>query len=229
MVKHHFINSHSINDEITAATFEKYALEKVNQIFTKNNIAIIAGGTGLYIKAFCEGFDEIPEIDAEIRKKILKNYEAKGIEWLQNEIKNADNLFYQHGEIKNPQRVMRALEVILSTGKSILVYQQNNKKQRPFNIIKIGIDLPRTILYQRINHRVEMMIEAGLEKEATDLYQYKNFNALRTVGYTEWFDFIEQKQAKQKTIDLIKQNTRHYAKRQLTWFKRDEKTMWIEM
>lgn len=226
-VTHYFIASHSIQDEITAADFEKYALEKANGLFKTNDIIVMAGGTGLYIKAFCEGLDIIPEVDKDIRNKIIENYGRSGIEWLQKEIQQKDPVFFEKGEIKNPQRMMRALEVIESTGESILHFRKGKKTQRDFNIIKIGLDISKEELHLRINNRVDKMIQAGLEEEAKKLFPFKHLNALQTVGYNELFDHFENKISFSEAIELIKKNTRQYAKRQMTWFKKDNEMNWI--
>lgn len=228
VVTHHFINSHSIHDEVNAAVYEQYALQKLDEIFTTNNTAIVVGGTGLYVKALCNGVDVIPNIPLTLRQNIVQQYEQQGMAWLQNEVATKDPLYYQQGEIENPQRLMRALEVVMHTGNSILTYQTKTKKERPFNIIKIGLQLPRDILYDRINSRVDTMLQQGLLKEVEALLPYKHLNALQTVGYTELFDYLDNKISLDRAIELIKQNTRHYAKRQITWFKKDEEINWVE-
>jgi tRNA dimethylallyltransferase len=225
---HFFIDSHSIHDNITAADFEQYALSNIEKIFLKNDIAIMVGGTGLYIKAFCNGLDDIAKTDEKIKLDIIAEYDNKGITWLQEKIQLEDPLYFEKGEIQNPQRMMRALEVVRNTGKSIIDHQQQIKKERDFNIIKIGIEIEREILYQRINKRVDVMFENGLENEAKNLYQYKPLNALQTVGYRELFDFIDGIISIEKAKELIKQNTRHYAKRQMTWFKKDNDIVWLK-
>ncbi len=226
-VYHYFINSHSIQDDISAADFETYALNAVSTIFSKNDMAVMVGGTGLYIKAFCEGMDEIPAIDPQIRNTIVTDYNNNGIQWLREQIKNTDHDYFIKGEIENPQRMMRALEVKLSTGQSITSFQSKKKKQRDFNIIMIGLELARDILYQRINTRVDSMMEAGLLKEAKVLLPYKHLNALQTVGYRELFDHFDGKYSLERAVELIKQNTRNYAKRQMTWFMRDRSITWL--
>ena len=182
-VKHYFINTHSINDDVTAATFEQYALETAQAIFQHSPVAIIAGGTGLYIKTFCEGLDEMPAIPAPVRQQIIAAYEEKGIAFLQQELKQKDPLFWQTAEQQNPQRLMRALEVLYATGKSITTYRNNTPVKRPFNIIKVGLELPRELLYGQINHRVDEMIKEGLVDEVKSLLPYQHLNALQTVGY----------------------------------------------
>ena len=219
-VKHYFINSHSIFDEVNAKIFEEYALENVNHIFKNNDVAIMVGGTGLYIKAFCEGFDEVPGIEEEVRKNVFENYQKHGVDWLQSELETRDPLYFQRGEMKNPQRMMRALEVILSTGNSIYNFQKGQKVSRDFNIRHIRLDLPRQELYANINNRVDKMMDDGLLDEVKSLYPFKHLNALQTVGYKELFAHIDGNISLENAIDLIKKNTRHYAKRQNTWFKK---------
>ena len=219
-ISHHFINSHSIHDDVNVKVFEQYALSALSKIFETNDVAVMVGGTGLYIKAFCEGIDDVPLVDENIRDKITKAYKKKGIEWLQNEIKATDPLYFGSGEMQNPQRMMRALEVKLSTGNSILDFHSGKKVNRDFEIKKINLEIPRDELYERINSRVDYMISTGLLKEAEGLFVYRHLNALQTVGYKELFEFMEGKISLNKAIDDIKKNTRHFAKRQITWFKK---------
>lgn len=226
-VKHHFIASHSVKEEITAADFERYALTKMRELFQQHDVIVMTGGTGLYIKAFCEGLDEIPAVDPLIREKIRMTYEEKGIEWLQNEIKEKDPAYYQSGETQNPQRMMRALEVIQSTGQSILFFQKGNKADRDFKIIRIGLELPRQELTARIDARVDKMMKDGLPEEVKGLIPFRELNALQTVGYKELFDNIDGKITADEAVKQIKINTRQYAKRQMTWFKKDKEMNWF--
>jgi tRNA dimethylallyltransferase len=226
-IPHHFIASHSIHDEVNAATFEDYALEKVNELFSKHHVVIMVGGTGLYIKAFCDGLDSIPAIDPIIRENIINSYEEKGLFWLQQQVEQKDPFFYKIGEIQNPQRMMRALEVIESTGQSILSFRKNENVERPFNIIKTGLELPKEDLHRNINARVDAMIAAGLLEEVKQLASYKNLNALQTVGYKELFDYFDGQLSSKEAIERIKINTRQYAKRQITWFKKDKTIEWF--
>jgi len=223
---YHFIASHSVNDTINAQVFENYALAKVDELFNTHPSVVMVGGTGLYIKAFCEGLDMIPEIDPAIREDIIKQYDQLGLRWLQKEVSVKDPLYWAKGEQQNPQRLMRALEVILGTGASIVSFQIKNKVTRPFNIVKIGLELPREQLYERINQRVLTMVENGLEQEVRDLVPKFHLNALQTVGYSEWLPYFEGIVTKEKVIENIQQNTRHYAKRQMTWFKKDPEITW---
>jgi tRNA dimethylallyltransferase len=217
LVKHYFINSHSMHDNINAADFEKYALNAVEEIFSKTDIALMVGGTGLYTRAFQQGLDDIPQVPENIRKQLNDQFEKHGIEWLSNQLKTEDPDFYSSGEIHNPQRMLRALEVKVFTGKSIKSFQRKTKATRDFDCINISINLPRKELYLRINSRVDNMIEQGLVEEVAALIPYKNLNALQTVGYRELFDHFEQLITLEEAVVKIKQNTRHYAKRQITW------------
>lgn len=226
-VYHFFIDSHTISDNLSAADFEKYALNSVYEIFKSNDVAIMVGGTGLYIKSFCEGMDMIPEIPAAVRASVVDGYENFGLEWLKQSIQENDFLYASSGDMQNPQRMMRALEVAISTGNSIISFQKGEKKLRDFDIIKIVLDLPRNKLYERINLRVEAMIKMGLEEEANSLRTFRNLNALQTVGYRELFDYFDGNINLEQALSLIKQNSRHYAKRQLTWFRKDESFHWM--
>lgn len=226
-VPHHFIASHSIHQTVNAGVFEQYALDKLDAIFRQNNIAVMVGGTGLYIKAFCEGIDEIPEVPELVRKEITSAYEQNGLHWLQEQIKILDPEFYKVGEIQNPQRLMRALEVFKATGKSILHFRKGTKTKRDFAIIKIALELPKEMLHRNINTRVDQMMEAGLLEEAKRLIPYQHLNALQTVGYKELFDHFNGEINLAEAIEEIKKNTRQYAKRQMTWFKKDKEYSWL--
>ena len=225
-VPHHFIASHSVNETVNAQVFENYALAKADELFKTHHSVVMVGGTGLYIKAFCEGLDLIPAIDPAIREDIIKQYEKLGLRWLQKEVSVKDPMYWAKGEQQNPQRLMRALEVMLGTGASIVSFQIKNKITRPFNIVKVGLELPREQLYERINQRVISMVENGLETEVRNLLPQNHLNALQTVGYSEWMPYFEGNLSKEKVIENIQQNTRHYAKRQMTWFKKDPEITW---
>lgn len=227
-VKHHFIASHSIHEKVTAAAFEAYALQKTNEIFQKNNVVVMVGGTGLYIKAFCEGMDEIPEVPDVVRNEIVDQYEQKGIEWLQQQVRHLDPKFYAVGEIKNPQRLMRALEVFKTTGRSVLDFRKEKKTKRDFTIKKIVLHLPKEQLHKNIENRVDKMMEMGLLEEVRSLIPYQHLNALQTVGYKELFDYFNGKVDLAGSIALIKRNTKQYAKRQMTWFRKDKEYHWME-
>ncbi|MBC7652131.1 MAG: tRNA (adenosine(37)-N6)-dimethylallyltransferase MiaA [Deinococcales bacterium] len=226
-VRHYFINSHSIADEINVGIYEQYALNACAQIFNQHNIAVMVGGTGLYIKAFCEGIDSIPAISAAIREYIVAQYNQFGLSWLQETLAAKDPVFWQTAEQQNPQRLMRALEVFETTGKSINTFKNKRVIERPFNIIKIGLELPREQLVENINIRVEQMIYKGLLDEVKSLKEYQYLNALQTVGYKELFAFLNGNCNLPQAINQIKINTRQYAKRQMTWFKKDTSIRWM--
>jgi len=219
-VQHYFINSHSVHDEVNAKIFEEYALAAIHKIFETKDVAIMVGGTGLYIKAFCEGLDEVPAVNDAIRDEINETYKTQGLLWLQDEIRKQDPLYFSSGEMQNPQRIMRALEVKLSTGQSICSFHSGKKTERDFEIKKINLEISRAELYKRINERVDEMMRQGLLIEAEGLFPYRHLNALQTVGYRELFDFMEGKISLSQAIEEIKKNTRQFAKRQITWFKK---------
>ena len=226
--KHHFINSHSIKELFSTGDFELDALKVIDNIFIKHDIAIMVGGSGLYINAVINGLDEMPEIDLQIRSKLNHQFETEGLEPIQKQLKELDPEYFEKVDQNNPQRMIRGLEVFLSTGKKLSSMLSATKKERPFNIVKIGLNTDRSILYNRINERVDKMIDAGLLKEVESLIEFRNFNALNTVGYSEIFDYLDKKISLEEAISSIKQNTRRFAKRQLTWFRRDEEINWFE-
>ncbi|HET6252563.1 MAG TPA: tRNA (adenosine(37)-N6)-dimethylallyltransferase MiaA [Puia sp.] len=226
-VHHYFINSHSIRDEVNAAVFEELALNWTAEIFRQSPDAVMVGGTGLYIKAFTDGLDEIPAVNPAIRKQLQVQYQLNGIGWLQQEVQLHDPAFFESGERQNPQRLLRALEVRLSTGRSIVGFRKGAIRQRPFRIRKIGLDLPKEELHRRIHTRVDHMIEQGLVEEVKGLLPYRNHNALQTVGYKEIFEYLDGLCSLDEAIADIKTNTRRYAKRQLTWFRKDPDVRWL--
>lgn len=226
-VLHYFINTHSISEDVSAAVFEQYALETVEKLFEKQDVVVMAGGTGLYVQAFCEGLDALPAIVPSVRKKIREAYAVGGISWLSQALQQADPLYAAKGEMQNPQRMMRALEVIESSGQSLLSFQSNQKAKRPFRIIKVGLDLPREKLYARINERVDAMMKMGLLEEVEALKSFARYNALQTVGYKELYAYLEGAISLEAAVEQIKQHTRNYAKRQLTWFRKDEEITWF--
>lgn len=226
-VKHYLINNLSIEENYSIGDFEKEALHALKNIYRKNNKAILVGGSGLYCKVLWEGIDEMPEIDLELRKQIQDDYQEKGLSFLQDEVKRLDPVYFSQVDIKNPQRLMRALEMCITTGQPFSNFRKGKKGKRNFHNIKIGLERPREELYERINQRMDLMLEAGLFEEAKAVYNFKHHNALQTVGYREIFDFIENKQDWNETLRLLKQNSRHYAKRQMTWFKKDSEIQWF--
>lgn len=227
-VPHHFIANHSIHEIVNASVFENEALYISEKLFQQKEHIVMVGGTGLYIKAFCEGLDDIPSIDPSVRTSIIQSYESNGLIWLQNELAQKDPAYWEQAEQENPHRLMRALEVYIGLGKSILSYQCHQKKQRPFTVKLIGLEMDRSLLYERINTRVEQMVAHGLEKEVQSLLPQFSLNALQTVGYREWLPYFNQEQSLERVIAAIQQNTRQYAKRQMTWFKKDPTVQWFD-
>ncbi len=226
-IRHHFINTRSINEDYDAAQFGAEALQVIHTILEQKKYAILCGGSGLYIKAVCEGFDDIPEVPDEIRSELMQGFEANGITWLQQKMITLDPLHLADIDPQNPHRLIRALEVKIGTGKSISSFRRKEKIAHNFEIIKIGLELPREELYERIDLRMDKMIAEGLFDEAKSLYPYRAKNALQTVGYQEVFDFIDKKHDYEEAVRLLKRNSRRYAKRQLTWFKRDLEMKWF--
>ncbi|MBA3828272.1 MAG: tRNA (adenosine(37)-N6)-dimethylallyltransferase MiaA [Taibaiella sp.] len=226
-VRHYFINEFSVSQDITAADFERLSLGYLHEIFQQNKNAIVCGGTGLYINALCNGLDEMPVVDSKISKEVNEQFEAKGLEWLQESITIHDPGYITGGEMQNPARIIRALVFKLSTGKSILDFRTGTRKNRAFNIIKVGLDIPREILYARINDRVDSMMKAGLLEEARGLFHNRRLKNLQTVGYSKLFDHLDGKYSIYEAVEKIKQHTRNYAKRQLTWFKKDREIHWV--
>jgi len=227
-VQHYFINSHSIHDEYNVGKYETEAITLITQLFQNHNELILVGGSGLYVDAVTKGFDKLPDADKDVREKITTLLNNEGIEALQNLLKKLDFDYYKKVDLNNPQRLSRAIEVCLTTGKTYSSFRQGNKKERSFNIIKIGLNIEREKLYQQINNRVDTMIEQGLLDEVKQLLPYQHLNSLQTVGYKELFDYLNNKTDLNIATDIIKQNTRNFAKRQLTWFRKDTSIHWFE-
>jgi len=226
--KHHFINSHSVSQLFSTGDFEFEALKVIDSIFENHDIAIMVGGSGLYINAVVNGLDEMPEIDLEIRSKLNRQFEDEGLEVIQNQLRQYDPEYFEKVDTNNPQRMIRGLEVFLSTGQKLSSMLSSTKKQRSFNIIKLGLNTDRAKLYDRINLRVDKMMQNGLLDEVKSLAEHKNYNALNTVGYSEIFDYLDGNVTLEIAVASIKQNTRRFAKRQLTWFRRDDEVKWFE-
>ncbi|WP_316816037.1 tRNA (adenosine(37)-N6)-dimethylallyltransferase MiaA [Pedobacter nyackensis] len=225
---HHFINSHSIETLFSTGDFEVQAIALMEQLFKKHDLLVMVGGSGLYIDAVCKGLDDLPEIDLNIREQLNDQLANEGIESIKKQLSEYDPEYYQKVDQANPQRMIRGLEVYLSTGIKLSSHLTNSKKTRPFNIVKIGLNMDRTALYNRINHRVDKMMESGLLEEVKSLRSYRKLNALNTVGYSELFNYLDGESTLKEAVDQIKQNTRRFAKRQLTWFRRDDSTAWFE-
>ena len=227
-VKHHFIRFISVQDYYSSSLFERDVLNILPQLFEKNKVTIMSGGSGMYIDAVCSGIDDIPDIDPAVREKFQKRYSEEGIGELRMALKLLDPEHYAIVDLKNYKRIIRALEICESTGRPYSSFLKKQKRIREFSIIKIGLMRPRDELYTRINKRVDEMIETGLEEEVNSLYNFRNLNALKCVGYREFFDVIDGKITRDKAIELIKRNSRRYAKRQLTWWAKDKDIRWFQ-
>jgi tRNA dimethylallyltransferase len=228
-VKHNLIQNHSIHDYYNASHFEAESLKLIKNLFSKKDCIVMTGGSMLYIDVVCHGIDELPPIDHEIRKNILERFKIEGIDSLRMELKRIDPEYYQKVDLKNHKRIMHALEIYYMTGNKYSSYRINTKKVREFDILKIGLNTDREKLHERINKRVDDMIKQGLVEEAKSVYSYKNLNSLNTVGYKELFDYFDNKITLEEAIELIKRNTRRYARRQLTWFNGDSEINWFNI
>lgn len=226
--KHHFINSHSITDNVSVGDYEKEAIQLIEKLFKNHDQVILAGGSGLFIHAICNGFDELPSASQETRDGLNNLLKTSGIKPLQDKLKEADPVYFAEVDLNNPQRLIRALEVYETTGKAFSAYRTQSIKNRPFNIIKIGLNTERSNLYNHINERVDKMVENGLVEEVESLKPFRNLNALNTVGYSEILQYLDGKYSREEAIDKIKQNTRRFAKRQITWFNKSEDIKWFE-
>lgn len=227
-VKHHFINSNSVKDEISVGSFEKEAIATIENLFLTHDVLVMVGGSGLYINAVLYGFDDIPTADVDLREQLNQQFQEKGISNLQEMLKVLDPVYYAQVDIHNQQRIIRGLEVCISTGKPFSSFRNTEQKQRSFNHIIIGLNTDREKLYERINQRVDLMVKNGLVDEVKSLTAYKSFNALKTVGYSEIFNYLDGNYTLETTIEKIKLNTRHFAKRQDTWFKKYPQIFWFE-
>lgn len=225
--EHHFIASHALTDEVNCGSYEVMALERLEELFKAHSTVIAVGGSGLYVRSLCEGMDDLPEADEALRKEFTRRIESEGLESLCEELKRLDPIYYEQVDRQNPARVQRALEVCLQTGMPYSSLRTGERRERPFEIIKIGVNLPREELYARIDRRVELMMEEGLEAEARAALPYRELNALQTVGYKELFLYFDGEITKEEAVALIQRNSRRYAKRQLTWFRRDEEVAWF--
>ena len=227
-IKHHFIRFLSVHDYYSSSLFERDVLELLPKLFSNNNVAFMAGGSGMYIDAVCHGIDDIPDIDLSVREKYIALYLEEGIEGLRATLKILDPEHYAKVDLKNYKRIIRALEICESTGRPYSSFLKKQKREREFEIIKIGLKRSRDDLYERINSRVDDMVKMGIEDEAKKLYSFRNLNALNSVGYKEFFDAFDGKISKEKAIELIKRNSRRYAKRQLTWWSKDKEIKWFQ-
>ena len=226
-VVHHQIATKSVKDYYSASIYEQEVLVIAGQLFNEHNLLVMAGGSGLYIDAVCKGIDELPDVDPELRNELIKELDEYGIESIRAKLKKIDPGYYEKVDLRNPKRILKALEISIMTGKPYSSQLTSPKKDRPFKTIKIGLNMDREQLHKRINRRVDIMIDEGLEMEAKGLYPLRGYNALNTVGYKEFFDYFENKHSREEAIELIKRNTRRYARRQLTWFRRDKEIKWF--
>lgn len=225
--EHHFIASHDLKEDLNCGSYETQALSCLEKLFAEHDWVIAVGGSGLYVRALCEGMDDLPQADPELREALSRRLETEGVDALAAELRTLDPAYYARVDRKNPARVMRALEVCLQTGRPYSEQRTGQRRPRPFGIVKVGVDLPRAELYARIDRRVDQMVSDGLEAEARALYPYRTLNALQTVGYREFFDYFEGRTSYEEAVSLIKRNSRRYAKRQLTWFRRDPEIRWF--
>ena len=226
-IKHHFIGFLSVEDYYSASLFERDVLNLLPRLFSRNNIVLLSGGSGMYIDAVCNGIDDIPDVDPVVREKFISRYRDEGIEGLRIALKLLDPEHYAKVDLKNHKRIMRALEICETTGRTYSSFLKKQKRERDFRIIKIGLERNRDDLYMRINSRVDDMVKKGLEEEAQLLFKFRNLNALNSVGYREFFDFFDRIIAREKAIELIKRNSRRYAKRQITWWGKDKEIRWF--
>ncbi|MDR0510784.1 MAG: tRNA (adenosine(37)-N6)-dimethylallyltransferase MiaA [Rikenellaceae bacterium] len=227
-VPHHFIASHEIDDAFTCGRYETEAIALLDRLFAVRDVVVAVGGSGLYIDALCNGMDSLPEGDPELRRELMRRLTENGLWSLAEELKRLDPEYYERIDRQNPQRIVRALEVCLQTGRTYSSLRKGTATKRDFDIIKIGMLLPREELYARIDRRVEAMMEAGLDAEARALYPYRQLNALQTVGYRELFDHFDGRRSLESAVELVKRNSRRYAKRQMTWFGRDKAIAWFD-
>ncbi len=228
LVKHHFVGHLSIQDNYNVFRFEQDVLKLLEKGFKSHDVFVMTGGSGLYIDAVCQGIDELPDPDIGLRNSLEKLFKEQGIEVLQQKLKELDPVYFQSVDLKNSKRLMRAIEVCLQTGKPYSQQRLNKGKERPFNIIKVGLDMPREILNQRINLRTDEMINAGWLNEAKAVFPLRDLNALNTVGYKELFSYFDGERTLEEALVKIKTNTRRYAKRQMTWFRKDKSIQWFE-
>ena len=226
-VEHHFIASHDLTDNLNCGEYEVQALARLEELFADHDWVVAVGGSGLYVRALCEGMDDLPQADEPLRRELERRLAEEGLGALAEELRELDPEYCRTADLNNPARVMRALEVCLQTHMPYSRQRTGERRPRPVEIVKIGIDLPRNVLYDRINRRVDRMLADGLEAEARALYPYRELNALKTVGYREFFDYFDGRIGYDEAVELIKRNSRRYAKRQLTWFRRDSEIRWF--
>ena len=228
-VRHYFVGSKSVRDDYNAGQYERDVLRLLEHLFAQHGTVVLTGGSMLYVDAVCKGLDDIPTVDRQVRDVVRRMYEENGLPWLQAEVERVDPAYWAEVDRQNPQRLLHCVEVCRQTGGTLSEYRKHTVCERPFRVVKIGLTRPREELYARINRRVEEMMRSGLLEEARALYPYRQCNALQTVGYRELFAYIDGEYDLPRAVALIQQNSRHYAKRQLTWFRRDETIEWIDL
>lgn len=226
-VEHHFIASHDIQEDLSCGQYATQALSCLERLFATHDRVVAVGGSGLYVKALCDGMDDLPQADPALRAALTRRLADEGVDALAEQLRELDPRYYEEVDRRNPARVLRAVEVCLQTGRPYSEQRTGRRQKRPFEVVKIGIDLPRAELYERIDRRVDGMLADGLEAEARALYPYRSLNALQTVGYREFFDYFDGRTSYEEAVELIKRNSRRYAKRQLTWFRRDSEIRWF--
>ncbi len=224
---HHFIADRLPEEELSAGGYEREALERLEELFARHDVAIAVGGSGLYIDALCEGFDDLPSDTREVREELMRRLSEEGLEALVEELRERDEAYWQVVDRRNPARIVRALEVCIASGQPYSAQRTATKRERPFDVVKLGVLWDREELYDRINRRVDMMVAEGLEEEVRSLYHLRHLSSLQTVGYREFFDYFDGAISREEAIELIKRNSRRYAKRQMTWFRRDTSTRWL--
>lgn len=226
-VKHYFIATRELEEDYNAGQFERDAIALLDDLFKSHDVVVMTGGSMLYADAVCHGLDDLPAVPPDIRTQVQRGYEEKGLNWLQTEVQRLDPAYWEEVDRQNPARLMHCVELCLTTGKAYSSLRTNTRRERPFRIIKIGLERPRALLYARIDERVKQMIAEGLVEEAKAVYPKRALNSLQTVGYRELFAYFDGEYDLDRAIELIQQNTRHYAKRQLTWFRRDKEIVWL--